>query len=71
MLGRHQVPGCCPGTKAGRGPGLDCSGGGSMGARAAKRAEQREMDAEIAAGTLEWAEAALPLAAEVWPEYGP
>ena len=29
------------------------------------RRERREADAEI----REWAEAALPLAAEVWPEY--
>ena len=48
MLSRHQVPGCCPGTKAGRDPGPDCSGGGSMGARAAKRVERRQVDAEIA-----------------------
>lgn len=42
MLGRRQVPGCCPGTRAGMPPGPDCSGGGSMGTRAAKRAEQRQ-----------------------------
>jgi hypothetical protein len=47
MLGRYQAPGCCPGTRAGRDPGPDCSGGGSMGARAAKRKEARLMDPEI------------------------
>ena len=48
MLGRWQVPGCCPGTRAGREPGPDCSGGGSMGARAAKRIEQRAVAREAA-----------------------
>lgn len=52
MLGRYQVPGCCPGTRAGRDPGLDCAGGGPMGARAARRMEARwvaaEVDAELA-----------------------
>lgn len=48
LLGRYQVPGCCPGTRAGRDPGPDCSGGGSMGARAAKRIEQRDTDREMA-----------------------
>ena len=48
MLGRYQVPGCCPGTRAGRDPGPDCSGGGSMTARYAKRIERRWLDAEMA-----------------------
>lgn len=53
MLGRRQVPGCCPGTRAGCDPGPDCSGGGSTGARAAKRAEQQFVAAEA------WRETAL------------
>jgi hypothetical protein len=48
LLGRRQVPGCCPGTRAGGKPGPDCSGGGSMGTRAAKRAEARLVEAQIA-----------------------
>ena len=47
LLGRYQVPGCCPGTRAGRRPGLDCSGGGPMGARHAKRVEARRFAAEL------------------------
>lgn len=46
MLGRVQVPGCCPGARAGR-PGPDCTGGHPAGTRAAKRAEQRITAAEI------------------------
>lgn len=71
MLGRYQVPGCCPGTRAGRDPGPDCSGGGSMGTRAAKRVERRELErefAEFADEALEWAGLTLPAALETWPE---
>lgn len=75
MLGRYQVPGCCPGTRAGRDPGPDCSGGGSMTARYAKRIEARELEREIAEAAaeygdeaLEWTDLAMPAAAEGWPE---
>jgi hypothetical protein len=55
MLGRYQVPGCCPGTKAGRDPGPDCSGGGSLGTRAARRLEQREFARSLMPETdAEW-----------------
>lgn len=47
LLGRFQVPGCCPGTRAGWQPGPDCSGGGSMGRRAAKRQEVRELARDL------------------------
>jgi len=47
MLGRYQVPGCCPGTRAGRTPGPDCAAGGPMDARRAKRIEQRQAAREI------------------------
>ena len=47
LLGRYQTPGCCPGTRAGLDPGPDCSGGGSLGTRRAKRLEARELAAEI------------------------
>lgn len=46
MLGRFQVPGCCPGAREGR-PGPDCSGGDSMDPRKRKRAEAREFAAEV------------------------
>ena len=48
MLGRYQVPGCCPGTRAGYGPGPDCAGGGPMETRRAKRIEARQVADEIA-----------------------
>ena len=48
MLGRWQVPGCCPGTRKGLPPGPDCSGGGSMTARYARRMEARWLAAELA-----------------------
>jgi len=47
MLGRYQVPGCCPGTRAGLNPGPDCSGGGTMTARGAKRIEARQVADDI------------------------
>jgi len=47
MLGRHQVPGCCPGTRAGLPPGPDCSGGGTMAARHAKRIEARDAARDV------------------------
>lgn len=48
MLGSYRVPGCCPGTRAGRQPGADCSGGGPLGTRKAKRIEARQVADEIA-----------------------
>ena len=48
MLGRYLTPGCCPGTRDGRRPGPDCSGGAPMGTRAAKRAEARTRLRELA-----------------------
>jgi hypothetical protein len=48
LLGRYQIPGCCPGTRKGLPPGPDCSGGGSGGARQAKRREQRALAASVA-----------------------
>lgn len=56
MLGRRQVPGCCPGTRKGLPPGRDCSGGGSMTARYAKRTEARQVEREIAEGIAEYAD---------------
>lgn len=47
LLGRYQVPGCCPGTRAGRDPGPDCAGGGPMEVRRAKRIEARAVAAEV------------------------
>jgi hypothetical protein len=47
MLGRYRQPGLCPGSRSGRAC-IDCGGGGSIGARAAKRIEAREVAAEIA-----------------------
>lgn len=41
MLGRFESPGCCPGTRAGRRPGPDCSGG-ERSTRWRKRVETRE-----------------------------
>jgi hypothetical protein len=63
MLGRYQRPGCCPGTRDGRGPGPDCSGGGPEGTRAAKRAEARMVEAELApdADDREWMATLGPL----------
>ena len=48
MLGRFASPGCCPGTRAGRPPGPDCSGG-ERDTRKAKRRERREVEREIRA----------------------
>jgi hypothetical protein len=50
LIGRYQVPGCCPGTKAGRPPGRCCSGGGCLPARAARRLESRQLKRDILEG---------------------
>jgi hypothetical protein len=47
MLGRYQVPGHCPGSRAGR-VCTDCWGGESMTARGAKRVEARWLAKDIA-----------------------
>jgi hypothetical protein len=64
MLGRYQVPGCCPGTRAGL-PGVDCDGGHPIGARAAKRLEgrdtAREITRELYPADREWLAAFIPL----------
>jgi hypothetical protein len=47
MLGRYQQPGLCPGSHSGS-VCIDCGGGESIGARAAKRIEARQLAADIA-----------------------
>jgi hypothetical protein len=54
MMGRFKTPGCCPGTRAGRKPGPDCSGGENVMARHQRKIEKRAWkeeakDAELAA----------------------
>lgn len=74
MLGRTPVPGCCAGTRAGRPPGPDCWGGGTMPARDARRIEDRELAREFAAAAagVDLADGprireAQTAAAEGWP----
>ena len=52
MLGRQQVPGCCPGARSGH-PGPDCSGGGRLGTRLAKRSEQRRVYREVTSALID------------------
>lgn len=65
LLGRYQVPGCCPDTRAGLPVGPDCPGGGTMTARKAKRMEARDVAREITLelypGDREWLAACGPL----------
>lgn len=52
MLGRWNVPGCCPGTRANK-PGIDCDGGWPNGTRAG---EKPALIREIADGLAEFEE---------------